>query len=158
MCGRYPITLSPETYREFYGYAEQPNFPPRYNVAPTQPVPIVLEDRGERHFMRELVDGDLAANNGGWQWAASTGTDAQPWFRIFNPTTQGERFDPEGEYVRRWVPELARVPTRFIHRPWDLAPLAAAGAGVTIGTTYPERVVLHEERRPRTLAMYGAAR
>ena len=75
---------------------------------------------GERHFMRELVDGDLAANNGGWQWAASTGTDAQPWFRIFNPTSQGERFDPDGDYVRRWVPELARVPARWIHQPWEL--------------------------------------
>jgi deoxyribodipyrimidine photo-lyase len=72
---------------------------------------------GERHFMRELLDGDLAANNGGWQWAASTGTDAQPWFRIFNPTTQGERFDPDGAYVRQWVPELRDVPTRWIHQP-----------------------------------------
>lgn len=113
---------------------------------------------GERHFMRELVDGDLAANNGGWQWAASTGTDAQPWFRIFNPVAQGERFDPDGNYVRHWVPELRDVPARFIHRPWDLTPLEAAGAGVTLGTSYPDRVVLHEERRPRALAMYGATR
>ncbi len=113
---------------------------------------------GERHFMRELVDGDLAANNGGWQWAASTGTDAQPWFRIFNPTAQGERFDPAGDYVRRWVPELAAVPTSSIHRPWDLAPMEAHPAGVVLGSTYPERVVLHEERRPRALAMYGATR
>lgn len=113
---------------------------------------------GERHFMRELVDGDLAANNGGWQWAASTGTDSQPWFRIFNPVAQGEKFDPEGAYVRRWVPELRDVPARFVHRPWDLTPLEAAGAGLTLGTTYPERVVLHEERRPRALAMYGATR
>ena len=113
---------------------------------------------GERHFMRELVDGDLAANNGGWQWAASTGTDAQPWFRIFNPVAQGERFDPEGAYVRRWLPELAEVPARWIHRPWDLAPLEAAAAGVTLGTTYPERIVRHEERRALALAMYGATR
>jgi deoxyribodipyrimidine photo-lyase len=113
---------------------------------------------GERHFMRELVDGDLAANNGGWQWAASTGTDAQPWFRIFNPVAQGERFDPDGDYVRHWLPELRDVPTRFIHRPWDLAPLEAAGAGVVFGKSYPDRVVRHEERRPRALAMYGATR
>jgi len=113
---------------------------------------------GERHFMRELVDGDLAANNGGWQWAASTGTDAQPWFRIFNPTSQGERFDPNGDYVRRWVPELARVPTRWIHQPWELPDAEATRAGVERGRTYPARVVLHEERRPRALAMYGATR
>lgn len=113
---------------------------------------------GERHFMRELVDGDLAANNGGWQWAASAGTDAQPWFRIFNPTAQGERFDPAGAYVRRWVPELAALPASAIHRPWDLTPMEAKRAGVTLGSTYPERVVLHEERRPRALAMYGAVR
>jgi deoxyribodipyrimidine photo-lyase len=113
---------------------------------------------GERHFMRELVDGDLAANNGGWQWAASTGTDAQPWFRIFNPTAQGERFDPEGDYIRRWVPELSRVPARWIHQPWSLPAAEATTAGVSLGRTYPERVVLHEERRPRALAMYGATR
>jgi deoxyribodipyrimidine photo-lyase len=113
---------------------------------------------GERHFMRMLVDGDLAANNGGWQWAASTGTDPQPWFRIFNPTAQGERFDPEGVYVRRWVPELGRVPVRWIHRPWELPAAEAAAIGFRLGTDYPERVVLHEERRPRALAMYGATR
>jgi len=113
---------------------------------------------GERHFMRELVDGDLAANNGGWQWAASTGTDAQPWFRIFNPTAQGKRYDPDGAYVRRWVPALARVPSRWIHRPWELPAAAAAAAGLVPGRSYPERVVVHEERRPRALAMYGAAR
>jgi len=113
---------------------------------------------GERHFMRELVDGDLAANNGGWQWAASTGTDAQPWFRIFNPTSQGEKFDPDGAYVRRWVPELAAVPNRWIHQPWALGAPEAAKAGLVLGKTYPERIVLHEERRPRALAMYGATR
>jgi len=75
--------------------------------------------RGERHFMRTLVDGDLASNNGGWQWAASTGTDAQPYFRIFNPVLQGRRFDPDGAYVRRWLPELSRLPARWMHRPWE---------------------------------------
>ncbi len=113
---------------------------------------------GERHFMRELVDGDLAANNGGWQWAASTGTDAQPWFRIFNPVSQGEKFDPAGDYVRRWVPELADVGNRWIHHPWDLPPAEATTARLALGRTYPERVVLHAERRPRALAMYGATR
>jgi deoxyribodipyrimidine photo-lyase len=109
---------------------------------------------GERHFMRELVDGDLAANNGGWQWAASTGTDAQPWFRIFNPTSQGERFDPDGAYVRQWVPELQDVPKRWIHQPWE-APDAGSGG---LHRRYPERIVVHAERRLRALAMYGATR
>ena len=101
---------------------------------------------GERHFMRHLVDGDLASNNGGWQWAASTGTDAQPHFRIFNPTLQGERFDPEGAYVRRWVNELAGLPPRFVHRPHE-APGGAPG--------YPRPIVDHAVQRERALAMYG---
>ena len=75
---------------------------------------------GEADFMRHLVDGDVASNNGGWQWTAATGTDAQPYFRIFNPVLQGRRFDPDGAYVRRWVPELAGVPTARIHEPWTM--------------------------------------
>ena len=75
--------------------------------------------RGARHFMAHLVDGDLASNQHGWQWVAGTGTDAAPYFRIFNPVTQGERFDPRGTYVRRWVPELAAVPDQYVHHPWD---------------------------------------
>jgi len=102
---------------------------------------------GERHFMRHLVDGDLANNNGGWQWAAGTGTDAQPWFRVFNPVLQGQRFDPDGAYVRRWVPELAKVPDRWVHRPWD-APAPPR--------SYPAPVVDHAEQRDRALAMYRA--
>ena len=109
---------------------------------------------GERHFMRHLVDGDLASNNGGWQWAAGTGTDAQPYFRIFNPVLQGQRFDPEGSYVRRWVPELEPVPARWIHRPWE-APAGIQGeAGVGLDDGYPERIVEHEEQRELALAMY----
>lgn len=104
---------------------------------------------GERWFMRRLVDGDPASNNGGWQWAASTGTDAQPWFRIFNPTTQGERFDPDGEYVRRWIPELRGLPGRSVHRPRE-APLAARG--------YPGPIVDHRHEREVALARYRAAR
>jgi deoxyribodipyrimidine photo-lyase len=113
---------------------------------------------GERHFMRDLLDGDLAANNGGWQWAASTGTDPQPYFRIFNPVSQGEKFDPDGTYVRRWVPELADLPDRWIHQPWGMPKRDTTSLGLKLGGTYPDRVVLHEERRPRALAMYGAAR
>ena len=111
---------------------------------------------GERHFMTHLVDGDLASNNGGWQWAASTGTDAQPYFRIFNPVLQGRRYDPEGAYVRRWVPELTRVPAKWIHNPWDAPPLELAAAGVTLGETYPAPIVDHLTQRDRAIAMYEA--
>jgi deoxyribodipyrimidine photo-lyase len=113
---------------------------------------------GEAWFMQHLVDGDPAANNGGWQWAAGTGTDAAPYFRIFNPVTQGERFDPEGEFVRRWVPELTAVPTRYIHAPWTMPPMTAALCGVEIGRDYPAPVVDRAIVRERTLAAYQAAR
>jgi deoxyribodipyrimidine photo-lyase len=113
---------------------------------------------GERHFMDSLVDGDLASNNGGWQWAAGTGTDAQPWFRVFNPVLQGARFDADGAYVKRWVPELARVPVEWIHRPWQAPPLALAEAGVTLGEHYPFPLVDHAAQKERALAMYRAVR
>ena len=96
---------------------------------------------GEAHFMEHLVDGDPASNNGGWQWAASTGTDAQPWFRIFNPTLQGRRHDPDGDYVRRWVPELADVPGEHVHEP--------------SGGAYPAPIVDHSAARQRALAAYA---
>jgi deoxyribodipyrimidine photo-lyase len=114
--------------------------------------------RGERWFMNHLVDGDLASNNGGWQWAAGTGTDAAPYFRIFNPVTQGMRFDGAGVYVRRWCPELARLPDAVVHRPWEAPPLVLAEAGVTLGENYPFPIVDHSERRERALAMYGAVK
>jgi deoxyribodipyrimidine photo-lyase len=104
---------------------------------------------GERVFMQHLVDGDPASNNGGWQWSASTGTDAQPYFRIFNPVLQGEKFDPRGDYVRRFVPELRDVPTRWIHRPWE-APAPPR--------QYPPPIVDHGERRVLAVARYEAAR
>ena len=104
---------------------------------------------GERWFMRRLVDGDPASNNGGWQWAASTGADAQPYFRIFNPTTQGERFDPGGEYVRRWVPELEGLPDKAVHRPWTV-PLESRA--------YPAPIVDHSRERAVALARFRAAR
>jgi deoxyribodipyrimidine photo-lyase len=113
---------------------------------------------GERHFMRLLLDGDPAANNGGWQWAAGTGTDAQPYFRIFNPTSQGERFDPEGAYVRRYVPELANVPNRYIHAPHLMAPADQLRADIRVGRDYPAPIVDHKERRERALALYKAVR
>lgn len=109
---------------------------------------------GERYFMEQLVDGDQAANNGGWQWAAGTGTDAQPFFRIFNPTLQGEKFDPDGAYVRRWVPELARVPTAQIHAPWKLSPAEREHLGCA---GYPLPIVDHAAQRAKALAMYQKA-
>jgi deoxyribodipyrimidine photo-lyase len=114
--------------------------------------------RGERYFADKLLDYDLAANNGGWQWSASTGCDAQPWFRIFNPVTQSRRFDPEGAYIRRWVPELARVTRAHVHAPWEMALLEQRAAECVIGRHYPAPVVRHEEARQRTLARYGAVR
>ena len=114
--------------------------------------------RGEAHFMEHLIDGDLASNNGGWQWAASTGTDAQPYFRIFNPTTQGKKFDPQGEYARRWLPELRAVPDAYIHEPWMMPADAQTVAGCIIGRDYPAPVVEHAEARERALAAYAHAR
>jgi deoxyribodipyrimidine photo-lyase len=113
---------------------------------------------GEIWFMRQLVDGDPAANNGGWQWAAGTGTDAAPFFRIFNPVTQGRRFDPEGNYVRRWVPELAGLPARYIHCPWEAPHEHLRAAGVRLGRNYPHRIVDHGSARLRALAVFNRAK
>ncbi len=113
---------------------------------------------GERYFAQHLNDFDLAANNGGWQWAASTGCDAQPYFRIFNPVTQSERFDAEGKFIRRYVPELANVAPRFIHAPWRMGPDEARRCGVTLGATYPVPIVDHAQAREATLARFAAAR
>jgi deoxyribodipyrimidine photo-lyase len=105
--------------------------------------------RGERHFADWLLDYDLAANNGGWQWAASTGCDAQPWFRIFNPVTQSEKFDPQGRFIHRYVPELADVPDKFIHAPWKLANPPPG---------YPAPIVDHAVARERTLTRFSRVR
>ena len=114
--------------------------------------------RGERHFAEHLNDFDLAANNGGWQWAASTGCDAQPYFRIFNPVAQSEKFDPEGRFIRRYLPELARVPDAFVHAPWTMPPLEQQAAGCVIGRDYPGPIVDHAVQRARALALYRRAR
>ncbi len=114
--------------------------------------------QGERHFMEFLVDGDLASNNGGWQWVASTGTDPAPYFqRMFNPMTQQEKFDPEGEYVRRWVPELKDVPEDQLVRPWEMPLEEQKRAGCLIGEDYPEPVVDHAEERRFAIERYRAA-
>jgi len=113
---------------------------------------------GERYFMQHLVDGDPAANNGGWQWTAGTGTDAAPYFRVFNPTLQGKKFDPKGAYVRRWVPELAHVPEKFVHQPWKMPLEVQRKAGCIIGQDYPTPIVDHAWARERALAAYARAR
>lgn len=104
---------------------------------------------GERWFRESLLDGDLAANNGGWQWVAGTGTDAVPYFRIFNPILQSKKFDPEGAYIRRWVPELAGLEGSAIHTPWEKG-LKVEG--------YPQPIVDHKEARERALIAYQSAR
>jgi deoxyribodipyrimidine photo-lyase len=113
---------------------------------------------GEQWFMQNLVDGDPAANNGGWQWTAGTGTDAAPYFRIFNPVTQGKKFDPQGAYIRQWVPELAAVDTRYIHEPWTMTPIEQETAGLRIGRNYPRPIVDHAIAREQTLAAYQTAK
>lgn len=109
---------------------------------------------GEQWFMQQLLDGDPAANNGGWQWTAGVGTDAAPYFRIFNPVSQGQKFDPDGAYIRRWVPELRRVDNAFIHEPWRMPPLAQQRSGCVIGRDYPAPIVDHQLARQRTLEAY----
>ena len=111
---------------------------------------------GSRWFLETLTDADLANNTFGWQWTAGCGADAAPFFRIFNPVIQGRKFDPEGTYVRRWVPELERLPSRWIHRPWDAPAEALRTAGVRIGKTYPAPIVDHASARIRALAAFTA--
>ena len=113
---------------------------------------------GEDWFMKNLVDGDPAANNGGWQWSAGTGTDAAPYFRIFNPVTQGLKFDPDGDYIARWVPELQDLPPQYRHEPWKMSKEDAQGFGFTLGKQYPLPIVDHAFARQRTLAAYKSAR
>ncbi len=104
------------------------------------------------------MDADLANNTLGWQWVTGCGADAAPYFRVFNPVTQGRRYDPDGAYVRRWVPELAGLDTRYLHAPWLAPSDALAEAGVTLGGTYPEPIVDHGEARLRALAAYDRVR
>jgi deoxyribodipyrimidine photo-lyase len=113
---------------------------------------------GEHFFMQHLVDGDPAANNGGWQWTAGTGTDAAPYFRVFNPVLQGKKYDPQGAYVRRWVPELAHVTGRFTHEPWKMPPEVQRASSCTIGRDYPAPIVDHAWARERALAAYTQVR
>jgi deoxyribodipyrimidine photo-lyase len=113
---------------------------------------------GERWFMQQLIDGDPAANNGGWQWVAGTGTDAAPYFRVFNPVTQSEKFDPQGSYIRRWVPELATVSDRHIHAPWQMTRRQQEEAGCLVGKDYPPPIVDHAFARERVLEAYAVVK
>lgn len=113
---------------------------------------------GERFFRHHLIDGDVAQNAGNWQWVAGTGTDAAPYFRVFNPVTQSKKFDPKGRFIRSWVPELADVPDKWIHSPWDAGPLELISYGVELGDSYPNPIVDHGMARERAIAAYEEAR
>jgi deoxyribodipyrimidine photo-lyase len=109
---------------------------------------------GERWFWDTLLDADLANNAAGWQWTAGSGADASPYYRIFNPITQGQKFDPDGAYVRRWLPQLANLPNDVIHAPWEARPIELADAGIRLGKNYPLPMVNHAAARDRALGAY----
>jgi len=113
---------------------------------------------GAQYFAQHLNDFDLSANNGGWQWVASSGCDAQPYFRIFNPVSQSEKFDPQGKFIRRYLPQLAALSAAAVHAPWECGALELQSAGVVLGTNYPAPLVAHDEARARTLARYAVVR
>lgn len=113
---------------------------------------------GERYFAEKLNDFDLSANNGGWQWASSSGCDAQPYFRIFNPVSQSQKFDPQGQFIRRYLPALAKLPDAALHAPWKARPLELQEAEVVLGTTYPHPIVEHDAARERTLQRYAVVK
>lgn len=110
--------------------------------------------KGENFFMEKLIDGDVILNNGGWQWSASTGSDAQPYFRIFNPVSQSKKFDSEGKYIKKYIPELKNVPTKYIHEPWKMSKEEQKAVGITIGKDYPYPIVNHQEQRIKALELY----
>jgi deoxyribodipyrimidine photo-lyase len=113
---------------------------------------------GEKWFWDTLVDADPGSNPANWQWVAGSGAEAAPYFRVFKPVLQGEKFDPDGAYVRRWVPELAQLPANVIHRPWSATPLERASAGVNLGKTYPAPIIDHRAGRERALKAYAKVR
>jgi deoxyribodipyrimidine photo-lyase len=115
---------------------------------------LIPWQEGARWFWNTLLDADLANNTMGWQWVAGSGADAAPYFRIFNPVLQGEKYDRDGRYVRRWVPELARLPDRYIHRPWAADPAALADAGIRPGDEYPQPLVDLQASRKAALAAW----
>lgn len=119
---------------------------------------IIHWEHGESWFWDTLFDADLANNAASWQWIAGCGADAAPYFRVFNPVTQGEKFDADGDYIRRWIPELAKLPSDYIHQPWNASDDVLKKAGVTLGKTYPEPMVDHKQARERALAAFKSLR
>jgi deoxyribodipyrimidine photo-lyase len=113
---------------------------------------------GERYFAEKLNDFDLSANNGGWQWASSSGCDAQPYFRIFNPTSQSEKFDSDGKFIRKYLPQLSKLPNSALHEPWNAKPIDLQSATVTLGSTYPNPIVNHAQAREKTLLRYAVVK
>jgi deoxyribodipyrimidine photo-lyase len=109
---------------------------------------------GEAYFAQQLLDFDLASNSGGWQWAASVGCDAQPWFRIFNPVTQSQKFDPDGRFIRRYCPELSALANSDLHAPWLASPVDLQAAGIVLGRDYPLPLVDHATQREAALALF----
>jgi deoxyribodipyrimidine photo-lyase len=109
---------------------------------------------GEAWFNEKLIDGELAVNNGGWQWCAGSGADAAPYFRVFNPVIQSKKFDPSGAYIRAWIPELENVPDRYIHAPWEMPFDLQNHQKCVIGKNYPSRIVEHSSARLRALEAY----
>ena len=119
---------------------------------------LIPWQRGAEWFWDTLVDADLANNTLGWQWTAGCGADAAPFFRIFNPVSQGERFDPNGDYVRRWIPALATLPAKWIHKPWEAPPTVLRDASIALGRTYPQPIVHHAMARERALRAFAKLR
>ncbi len=114
--------------------------------------------QGESWFWDTLIDADAASNPSNWQWVAGSGADAAPYFRIFNPISQGEKFDGSAEYVRRWVPEIATLPNKIIHAPWMASATQLEEAGIQLGNTYPKPIVDHSAARTRALSAYQSIR
>ncbi|MCJ7695764.1 MAG: DNA photolyase family protein, partial [Anaerolineaceae bacterium] len=119
---------------------------------------LINWQEGEKWFMDQLIDGDLASNNGGWQWTAGVGTDAAPFFRIFNPILQSKKFDPQGDYIRKWVPALTDIPTEYIHEPWLMPDLIQSKYGCKIGKDYPFPIIDRKNSRERTLRAYNLSK
>jgi deoxyribodipyrimidine photo-lyase len=115
---------------------------------------LIPWQEGARWFWNTLVDADLANNSMGWQWTAGCGADAAPYFRIFNPVVQGEKFDKDGAYVRRWIPELTRLDNRYLHKPWTAGADILAEAGITLGSNYPEPLVDLQQSRREALSAW----
>jgi deoxyribodipyrimidine photo-lyase len=113
---------------------------------------------GERYFAEKLNDFDLSANNGGWQWASSSGCDAQPYFRIFNPSSQSEKFDSEGKFIRKYLPQLKQLQNEALHEPWNAKPLDLQAGGVKLGDNYPYPIVIHSQARDKTLLRYAVVK